>query len=126
MCIRDRSLRAAFRAADYDVEEAIFMGDLGWWYHIRTLITGPRPLLAVVGEAPADFNDPEWWRDDDTAPSLVLTDDGARVLAGEADRIALNGLDRWLGGVHLVARADGSASGAIWRWDEGRGAVYLT
>ena len=45
-------LRAAFRAANYDVEEAIFMGDLGWWYHIRTLITGPRPLLAVVGEAP--------------------------------------------------------------------------
>jgi hypothetical protein len=133
-------LRAAFRAADYDVEEAIFMGDLGWWYHIRTLITGPRPLLAVVGEAPADFNDPEWWRDDDTAPSLVLTDDGARVLAGEADRIALNGFDRWLGGVHLVARADGDrqladgsrqsavggASGAIWRWDEARGAVYLT
>ena len=32
------------------------MGDLGWWFHIRPLITGPHPLLTVVGEAPADFN----------------------------------------------------------------------
>ena len=76
------------------------MGDLGWWYHIRTLITGPRPLLASSARRPADFNDPEWWRDDDAAPALALTDDGARVLAGEADRVALNGIDRWLGGVH--------------------------
>jgi hypothetical protein len=109
-----RSPRAAFAASNYEVEEAIFMGDLGWWYHIRTLITGPRPLLGVVGPAPGDFNDPDWWRDDDSAPLLALTDDGRDVLAGRADRILLNGLDRWLGGVHLQA-APGEA---VWRWDD--------
>jgi hypothetical protein len=35
------------------------------------------------------------------------------VLRGEADHVALNGIDRWVGGVHLHGRA------ARWRWDEG-------
>lgn len=120
-------LRAAFRASNYEHEDANFMGDLGWWYHIRTLITGPRPLLVVVGDRPSDFNDPEWWRDDDDAPALAVTDDGAKVLAGEADRVALNGIDRWLGGVHLVAPAGRHhvATVPLWRWDEPRGTVRL-
>jgi hypothetical protein len=33
------------------------------------------------------------------------------VLAGQADHLALNGIDRWLGGAHL------RAGGPIWRWD---------
>ena len=112
-----RAPRAAFGASNFEVEEAIFMGDLGWWFHIRTLITGPCPLLRVVGDAPTDFNDPDWWRDDESAPTLAVTDDGRQVLEGKADRIALNGLDRWLGGVHLVA------GGPMWRWDEARGTL---
>jgi hypothetical protein len=115
-------LRTAFRASNYPYEEANFMGDLGWWHHIRTLITGPRPLLVVSGERPSDFNDPEWWRDDDGAPAIAITDDGAKVLAGDADRVALNGIDRWLGGVHLVA-APGAASPALWRWDDAQGVL---
>jgi hypothetical protein len=31
-----------------------------------------------------------------------MTSDGADVLAGRADAVALNGIDRWLGGVHLT------------------------
>jgi hypothetical protein len=38
---------------------------------------------------------------------------GRRVLAGEADHVALNGIDRWIGGVHLYGDT------ARWRWDEG-------
>lgn len=117
-------LRAAFRAANYDVEDAIFMGDLGWWYHIRSLIVAPQPLIAVVGDAPEGFVNPDWWRDDDTAPRLALTEAGARVLAGDADRIALNGINRWLGGVHLMAMpGEGISASPVWRWDEASGAV---
>jgi hypothetical protein len=54
---------------------------------------------------------------------LRLTAAGARVLAGEADYVRLNGIDRWLGGVHLVAEP--GAGTPIWRWNEGRGAVVL-
>jgi hypothetical protein len=83
-------------------------------------VAAPHPLIAVANPAPADFNDPEWWRDEDP-PMLSLTETGAQVLAGEADRIALNGIDRWLGGVHLVREpaAEGRANAAVWRWDEG-------
>jgi hypothetical protein len=46
--------------------------------------------------------------------SVTLTDTGRAVLAGEQDRIATCGIDRWLGGVHLQSGAD------LWRWDDKR------
>lgn len=49
--------------------------------------------------------------------SVAMTDTGRRVLAGDADHVALNGVDRWVGGVHLHGRD------AAWRWDEGAEAV---
>jgi hypothetical protein len=39
------------------------------------------------------------------------------VLAADADLVALGGIDRWIGGVHLNGRA------ARWRWDEGTEAI---
>ena len=114
-------VRTAFRASNNDVEAANFMGDLGWWYHIRSLLAAPQPLLTVVGDAPAGFGDPEWWNEEDDAPALTLTETGARVLAGQGDRIALNGINRWLGGVHLMALpGDGASASPLWRWDTSR------
>ena len=45
-----------------------------------------------------------------TDGSAAITDAGRRVLAGEADRVELRGIDRWVGGTHLVPAA-------VWRWD---------
>jgi hypothetical protein len=42
-----------------------------------------------------------------------VTDAGRAVLDGTADHVALNGIDRWIGGVHLVGEE------ARWRWNEG-------
>jgi hypothetical protein len=42
------------------------------------------------------------------------------VLAGKEDHVALNGVDRWIGGVHLRGRAVG------WRWDEGTEEIIAT
>jgi hypothetical protein len=39
-----------------------------------------------------------------------LTDAGRAVLAGEADRVDVLGIVRWVGGTHLVP-------GRVWRWD---------
>lgn len=44
---------------------------------------------------------------------LHLTGTGARVLADEVDHVALNGIDRWIGGVHLQGYQ------VPWRWNDG-------
>jgi hypothetical protein len=53
----------------------------------------------------------------DRHSAVGLTEAGRRVLDGAADHVALNGIDRWVGGVHLVGRSPG------WRWDEGVEAI---
>jgi hypothetical protein len=68
------------------------------------LARGPRPLVRLNGR-PSRGTLP---RD-----AVELTGDGRRVAAGEADWIELDGIDRWLGGVHLVGHA------VPWRWDAG-------
>ena len=49
--------------------------------------------------------------------SVALTDAGRSVLAGQRDRIAMCGIDRWLGGVHLHGAA------IPWRWSDDRGSI---
>ena len=87
-----RSRGQAFLAAS-EQEEARFLGDDTAFQRLEELASGPHPLLT---------------------PELELTEAGAEVLAGRADRVALNGFDRWHGGVHLRA-GDG-----LWRWDAER------
>ncbi len=82
------------------LEDAIFMGDTSFWTIVRRLAGGPRPLVAAQvqprhGRLPAG--------------TLALTADGGAVLSGRADHVALNGLDRWLGGTHLTPAR-------YWRW----------
>ena len=47
---------------------------------------------------------------------VTLTGTGRAVLAGQQDRIAACGIDRWLGGVHLQSNARQN----LWRWDDTR------
>jgi len=79
-------------------EEAPFLGDDTAFERLDELAGGPQPLVTAGGD-------------------LALTAAGADVLAGRADRVALNGFDRWLGGLHLRAE-DG-----LWRWDAERGTL---
>jgi RNA polymerase sigma factor (sigma-70 family) len=50
---------------------------------------------------------------------VALTDTGRSVLAGQLDRVAMCGIDRWLGGVHL------RSGGELWRWDNTQHRVTL-
>jgi Domain of unknown function (DUF1835) len=82
------------------LEDHIFMGDSSFWTIVRRLSEGPRPLVAAhVQPRPGRL----------PSGTLALTADGSDVLAGRADHVALNGIDRWLGGVHLT-------SARCWRW----------
>jgi hypothetical protein len=87
-----------------------YLGDTFCFDMIRRLTEAPDPLLHV---------DPASRRVDGST-LLRLTATGVRVLAGEADHIALNGIDRWIGGVHLHGHHP------RWRWDEGTEAISTT
>jgi hypothetical protein len=53
----------------------------------------------------------------DRHAAVALTEAGRRVLDGAADHVELNGVDRWIGGVHLLGRE------VSWRWDDGVEAI---
>ena len=92
--VRDGPLDAvgAFRAAAA-LEERVFMGDLTFFAMVDSLTTGRWPLLSCTPDA--DPRPP-------SAGVLTLTDVGRAVLDGRADHIDLNGIDRWMGGVHVT------------------------
>lgn len=52
--------------------------------------------------------------------TFEMTEAGDSVLKGEADFIELNGIDMWLGGVHLVGKE------RVWRWDGQRQTITQT
>lgn len=76
------------------------MGDTTFWQIVERLATGARPLLRLT-VTPRATGLPDG--------TVALTEAGRDVLAGRTDHMALNGIDRWMGGVHLT---DGR-----WRWD---------
>jgi hypothetical protein len=84
-----------------------FMGDSTCFGRMERMAEGPHPLLRL--DRPG--------RRVQLTTGVHLTDAGARVLAGEADRVALNGVDRWIGGVHLQGHH------VPWRWDDGTEAI---
>jgi hypothetical protein len=94
-----RSAHEIFAACG-DMEERRYMGDLTFWTILRRLTRGRTPLMATDGSFPPDRP---------PSGTFTLTPAGGDVLHGHADHLALNGIDRWMGGVHLT---DGR-----YRWD---------
>ncbi|MGH7277329.1 MAG: hypothetical protein ACREJG_01425 [Candidatus Rokuibacteriota bacterium] len=85
-------------------EASPFMGDVIFFDHLARLAGGAAPLLAV-----------------EDGERVALTEHGRHVLAGRADRVALAGFDRWLGGAHLrhgraMWRRDGERLRGTPRW----------
>ena len=95
-------------AAAARMEERVFMGDTVFFDHLARLTQGRSPLLAHDGTFALDRP---------PSGTFALTAAGHAVLERRADYIALNGIDRWMGGVHLV---DGR-----YRWN-GEGVVVVS
>ncbi|MBV8844741.1 MAG: sigma-70 family RNA polymerase sigma factor [Bryobacterales bacterium] len=81
------------------MEEQIFMGEESFYGIVTDLSNAPHPLVAISGTLQNRLGD------------VTITEAGRKVLQGRADRIDLNGIDRWLGGVHLTGEE------GAWRWD---------
>ena len=85
-----------------------YLGDTWAFAAIERLARAEVPLLSAAAGTV------------DRHSAVALTEAGRRVLDGAADHVLLNGIDRWIGGVHLVGRD------VAWRWDEGVAAVVLS
>ena len=100
---------AAFLASQ-SAEDAPFLGDAWFFRTLASLGTGEARLVETAsGEAlplPPPLGDAHTF----ARLPLRLTRNGELVLARKADRVALLGLDRWVGGTHLTP-------GAVWRRD---------
>ena len=86
---------AAFVAAQ-DLEAAPFLGDTWFLRTLAALAHGRNRLIEMEGGEPLS--------------PVRLTPVGERVLRGEADRVELLGIDRWIGGTHVTEQN-------LWRWD---------
>jgi hypothetical protein len=80
-----------------------FLGDTWCFARMDAMARAPVPLLETE-----PVNRPVT-----RVAGLRLTGAGRRVLAGAADHVTLNGVDRWIGGVHLHGHH------VLWRWDDG-------
>jgi hypothetical protein len=84
------------------------LGDAQFWSNLKMMGQSREPLLIIenVSESNTVSTDNGFLNS-----TFRLTETGAAVLAGKRDFIEMNGVDRWLGGVHLTG-------GNCWRWHE--------
>jgi hypothetical protein len=100
-------LRAAPDVLPAAREARPFLGDTWAFDRMARLAHAPVPLLVAE---PAGSRVEQRTR-------VQLTDTGRAVLDGAEDHVALNGVDRWIGGVHVRGRD------LRWRWNEGTESV---
>ena len=95
----------------HEGETAYYITDLSWLGMLRNFSRCTPPLISV-GDIPLDA---------DRIPhgTAAITDYGRAILNHAVDRVAVYGIDRWVGGVHLTDRA------GDWRWDEERDQMVL-
>ncbi len=87
-----RDFRELFPAAQ-KLEESMWMGDSTFLRYVQGLVRAGQPLLTARNGG------------------LEITTFGRLVLEKRADHVLVNGINRWLGGVHLE-------NSTVWRWDE--------
>jgi hypothetical protein len=100
---------AAFVAAQR-LEEAPFLGDTWFYRALSALGQGKTRLLESDDGAPLPPPPPLGDGHRFARLRLRLTATGEHTLRGEADRVELLDIDRWIGGTHITPDS-------TWRWD---------
>jgi hypothetical protein len=86
-------------------EEQVFMGNSSFYRMMAELSEARHSLIQVSDRAQHSLGD------------VTITEAGRKVIERQADHIDLNGIDRWIGGVHL------KGGKAVWRWDRASGRI---
>lgn len=101
LCAGERSEAELFRA-QAEQEERPFLGATVFRWYLAGMAAGEKPAITLT-----DDGDGGW--------IARLTEHGDGYVAGTADFVQANGIDRWRGGVHQHGHV------ARWRWDEDGG-----
>jgi redox-sensitive transcriptional activator SoxR len=104
-----RTPAEAFLATQH-LEQAPFLGDAWFYRALAALSRGEGRLVETRDGEEVPPSPPLGDGQRFVHLPLRLTSHGESVLAGDADRVALLGLDRWIGGTHVTPEND-------WRWD---------
>jgi len=88
-------------------EGAYGFGDAQLYVSMRRLTTTTKPLLKQKNGRSTAMDPVEIFMS-----AFEITDHGKAVLAGEEDFVITNGIDKWLGGIHLRGKE------SAWRWDD--------
>jgi hypothetical protein len=104
-----RTPPAAFVAAQ-GLEEAPFIGDAWFYRALSALGQGEMRLIETEAGTPLPVPPPLGDSQPFARLQLRLTATGEQTLRGEADRVELLGIDRWIGGTHITPDN-------AWRWD---------
>ncbi|MDF2924148.1 MAG: polymerase subunit sigma [Paenibacillaceae bacterium] len=95
-----------------DMLHILGMGDWEYWKYLRAMVEGDRPLLIIENAEPGwDFRQAREFLN----RLVSLSGWGEQMLEGTADRVALQGIDEWFGGLHL------QGYDVPWRWDSSTG-----
>jgi hypothetical protein len=111
LAIRDGAFVPGLAFRHYQQTEILpFLGDLGFFARLDALQNCAVPLvrglpIGGIAEAARTNMSVEY-----TETEIDLTDEGHAVLDRRSDFVALNGINRWIGGVHL-------SRGNIWRYN---------
>ncbi|PWV95834.1 uncharacterized protein DUF1835 [Paenibacillus cellulosilyticus] len=93
------------------------MGDVEFGYWLRRMLRQPHALLELQGAA--SLPEPSLEAPlPSSQSSIVITELGHKVLAGEQNWVAFAGIDEWYGGLHLQGPID-------WRWDRSKGQLRM-
>lgn len=86
-------------------------GDAQFGLTLTRLISAKHPALTMTGTNRINPTQPPKLDSLQNA-KFEITELGLAMLRGEVDFVSVNGIDSWLGGVHL------KGSGTLWRWND--------
>ena len=95
-----------------DAEPIYGLGDAQFWNALKQMINAREPLLSIGN---GNSSESKLTPKEIQHTTFEITEAGRAVLSAESDFVAMNGVDAWLGGVHLLGKDD------LWRWDDQEG-----
>jgi hypothetical protein len=84
-----------------EYEDAKYLGDWTFFYYINNLLNKKHPLIETSPQEQFMFPASSESDTQFLSQYIQITEIGRKVLSAKLNHVELNGIDKWLGGVHL-------------------------